>query len=131
MKIPLLPLLLLALLPITLTSNSEAQTSVTSEPSANGAVPQLEKAFTTLSQADHDYQGHRARAMGHIKAAIRFLGSSDSDKDAHVRESQAASDDQLNEAEAILQQVQAQVSGKALSHVQKAIEEIKIALSIR
>jgi hypothetical protein len=35
---------------------------------------QLQSAYNTLQQADHDYQGHRVRAMAEIAMAMRHLG---------------------------------------------------------
>ena len=42
---------------------------------ANGnVVGLLEQAYALLSNADHDYKGHRIHAMHAIKAAARELG---------------------------------------------------------
>lgn len=136
MKTKISSLLIVAFLPIALISLSNAQESAasnqpSSESNAIGVIPQLEQAYITLANANHDYKGHRAKAMFHIKAAIRKLGASDSAKDGKVREAQTASDAQLRSAQGILEQVQPQVTGKVLFHVQKAIEELTTALSIR
>jgi hypothetical protein len=48
-------------------------------PNIQGAqtlVLQLNNAYSTLANADHDYQGHRVRAMNHIHGALRNLGMS-------------------------------------------------------
>ena len=136
MKTKISFLLIVAFLPIALISLSNAQESAasnqpSSESNAIGVIPQLEQAYITLANANHDYKGHRAKAMFHIKAAIRKLGSSDTAESNKVRETQTVSDNQLRSAQSMLEQVQPQVTGKILFHVQKAIEELNIALSVR
>ena len=136
MKTKIPSLLIIAFLPIAAISLASAQESTASgQPSAESnvisVVPQLEQAYSTLTYADHDYKGHRVKAMFHIQAAIRELGSSDSVKCHKVREAQTVSDAQLRSAQGILEQVQPQVTGKVLFHVTKAIGELTTALSIR
>ena len=99
---------------------------------AQAAAPttSLEDAYATLAHADHDYKGHRARAMKQIEMAVNELGGKISGK-GRVREPQAASDAQLRAAQALLQQAAGGFSGKALKHVQHAIAQIHDALSVK
>src|SRR5580658_8768707 len=53
----------------------------------------LSQAYSALSRADHDYHGHRARAMKLIEHAAKELGFSLSG-DGHGHEGQITSDDQ-------------------------------------
>ena len=94
----------------------------------------LRQAYSTLAIADHDYKGHRVRAMHAIEAACDLLGT-DVRGDAKGREKQAVSDTQLRQAQALVQQAQAlatqQNQKKVAKHTARAIEEISIALSIK
>lgn len=115
-------LLATLLLAFGLVTRGQAQT--------NNNVALLEDAYATLAQADHDYKGHRAKAMVQIKRAVKELG-------AHIsgngkgHEPQATSDAQLKAALAILQQVSPGLSGKPLKHVNNAIADINTALAIK
>jgi hypothetical protein len=97
-------------------------------PPAPGVL--LTQAYTALASADHDYKGHRIRAMRQVKAAAVALGVS-LGGDGRNREAQGASDAQLQTAQGLLQQARAGLSGKPLRHVNQAIKQISIALSIR
>jgi hypothetical protein len=97
---------------------------------SNGNLTTLDDAYATLSHADHDYNGHRARAMKQVELAVKELGGAISGH-GHVREPQAASDAQLRDAQAMLQQAASGLSGKALKHVKNAITQINTALSVR
>ena len=55
-----------------LVTSGHAQTS--------GAFTLLDDAYATLSQADHDYKGHRVKAMKQIELAVRELGGKISGK---------------------------------------------------
>jgi len=90
----------------------------------------LNDAYATLAQAKHDYQGHRVRAMKQIEAALGELGGKISSTGKN-HEPQGTSDAQLRAAQGLLEQASAGLSGKALKHVQAAISQISIALSIR
>jgi hypothetical protein len=95
-------------------------------------VPSLRQAYALLSSADHDYQGHRARAMKLIEAACRALGSTVKG-DGQGDEPQSQSDGQVQQALALLQSVKGAVSGnpRASHHVERAIKELDTALSIK
>ena len=90
----------------------------------------LRQAYVTLSVADHDYKGHRAEAMKQIEAAAKLLNMNiHGDGKGHER--QGVSDEQLRIARGMLEQARPTLSGKVLKHVDKAINQINIALKIR
>jgi len=99
---------------------------------AQGAGPSklLRDAYVTLAQADHDYKGHRAAAMKHIEAAGKPLGVNVRG-DGRGHEHQGVSDEQLRIARGMLEQARGQLKGTSLKHVNKAIQEINVALKIR
>jgi len=100
--------------------------------SGSAEVQSLRQAYSLLETADHDYKGHRARAMRLIEAACKSLGSS-AKGDGQGDEPQSQSDSQLQQALSLLQGVQGNVSGsnaRAAKHVEQAIKELKTALSI-
>ena len=90
----------------------------------------LRQAYTTLEMADHDYKGHRVDAMKQIEAAGKELG-------VKIRghgkghEKQGVSDEQLRAAHSLLEQARPGLTGKPLKHVNKAIKQLDIALSIK
>lgn len=90
----------------------------------------LRQAYTTLEAADHDYKGHRVAAMKQIEAAAGILGIS-LKGDGKGHEKQAVSDSQLKTAQGLLEQARAGLSGKALKHVDNALKQLSIALSIK
>ena len=90
----------------------------------------LVQAYTTLEQADHDYKGHRKAAMKQIEAAAKLLGVKVRG-DGRAHEQQGVSDAQLRTAQGLLQQAQSVLSGKPLGHVNKALQHLSIALSIK
>ena len=90
----------------------------------------LVQAYTTLEQADHDYKGHRMAAMKQIEAAAKLLGVKVRG-DGKGHEQQGVSDAQLRTAQGLLQQAQSGLSGKPLRHVNKALQQLSIALSIK
>lgn len=111
---------------------------------AQSALSLLETAHATLAHADHDYDGHRAKAMKEIQAAVHDLTGTYRVRvrtHAHVRhvrgtgnaepQSQSSSDDQLRSAEGMLQQASAALSGDAFQRVNSAIAQLNTALTIR
>jgi hypothetical protein len=90
----------------------------------------LVQAYTTLELADHDYKGHRAAAMKQIEAAAKLLGVSVRG-DGRAHEKQGVSDAQLRTAQGLLQQALPGLSGKPLKHVNMALKQLSIALSIK
>ncbi|HET6328723.1 MAG TPA: hypothetical protein VFG04_28825 [Planctomycetaceae bacterium] len=98
-------------------------------------VQAVTQAYRLLSQADHDYQGHRAKAMKHLHQAGRVLGVS-LKGDGKNKEQQGTSDSQLKQAQTMLQQMTTtNTAGKrhqrAMQHVNSALSEISTALSIK
>ena len=90
----------------------------------------LVQAYTTLEQADHDYKGHRIAAMKQIEAAGKLLGVTIGGG-GKGHEKQAVSDEQLRVAQGLLQQARSGLSGKPLKHVNKALQQLSIALTIK
>jgi hypothetical protein len=95
-----------------------------------GNLATLDDAYATLAHADHDYKGHRAKAMKQIELAVQELGGKISGK-GKGREPQGTSDAQLRAAQTLLRETSGGLSGKSLKHVNAAIEQISIALSIK
>jgi hypothetical protein len=94
------------------------------------AITQLTQAYAALSVADHDYQGHRVKAMKQIEAAAKELGISLTGN-GKGHEQQVTSDQQLQTATSLLQQALGGLPPKAQKHVSKALEQLSIALSIK
>lgn len=94
----------------------------------------LRNAYVILATGDHDYKGHRAKAMRQIEAAARLLGVklAGDDKD---RQKQGLSDAELREAQGLLQSVLAAAQVKdqprISKHLNGAINQINLALSVR
>jgi len=103
---------------------------VTRVQAQTGNITLLDDAYATLAQADHDYKGHRVRAMKQIELAVQDLGGKISGR-GKGHEPQGTSDAQLRAAQGLLQQASGGLSGKALKHVQAAITQINTALSIK
>ena len=116
----------------------------------NAVLATLHHAHSLLAAANHDYDGHRAKAAESISHAMHELGwhhhqgHSTALALAHniafgfggaakVHEPQAQSDAQLKQAGQLLVGLQGHVPNthKAAAHVQHAINEINIALKIR
>ena len=94
----------------------------------------LRQAYIILATGDHDYKGHRVKAMHQIEAAAKLLGMSIGG-DAKDRQSQPLSDAKLREARGLLQRVlgAAEVKNqKRISkHIAEAINQINVALTFR
>jgi hypothetical protein len=98
-------------------------------------VQVVTQAYKLLAQADHDYQGHRAKAMKHLSQAGRVLGVM-LKGDGKTKEQQGTSDELLKQAQTMLQKFNASgASGnrhnRAMTHVQNAMGELTTALSIK
>lgn len=118
-------------------------------------LKQLHGAHRLLTTADRDYSGHRAKAAEEVRKAIEELGGHHHAKPAqpgstspgtagvnkpaktgegHAHEPQGNSDDQLKQAQTILESVQSELNSrhpKAAGNVQAAITEITTALSLK
>jgi pyruvate/2-oxoglutarate dehydrogenase complex dihydrolipoamide acyltransferase (E2) component len=109
-----------------------ANTATTSNSgTSNSSAPAglLSQAYAALSSADHDYQGHRVRAMMQVKAAARELGVT-LQGDGQGQEAQATSDQQLRTAQSLLQQALPSLHQRAKMHIEKAIQQLSMALSV-
>jgi hypothetical protein len=95
---------------------------------------ELHQAYRILATGDHDYKGHRAAAMKQVKAAADLLGL-DLRGDDKDREKQVLSDDRLREARGYLVNVlgasEVKDQKKISNHINAAIKQIDVALSIR
>jgi hypothetical protein len=103
-----------------------------------GDVQTLTQAYSTLASADHDYQGHRVKAMHAIRKAARLMGSKiagDGKAQGKGQEQQTLSDSQLRSVQGMLQQVRGSVSGRkqqlVVQHINEAIQHLSTALSIK
>ena len=90
----------------------------------------LSQAYAVLSVAGRSYQGHRIRAMHQIAAAAKELGIT-LQGDGRGREQRVVSDQQLITAQRVLQQALPTMPPKAKEHVEKALKELSIALSLK
>ena len=94
----------------------------------------LTGAYLILATGDHDYKGHRVKAMHQIEAAGKLLGM-DLVGEAKDRQKQVLSDDKLREARGMLETVlgaaEVRAQPRISKHVSEAINQIDVALSIR
>lgn len=95
-----------------------------------GNITLLDDAYATLAQADHDYKGHRVKAMKQIDAALGEIGTKVSGK-GKKHEPQGTSDAQMRAAETLLQQASTGLTGKARRDVNAAITQINDGLAIK
>lgn len=120
----------------------------------------LREAYVVLAAANHDYDGHRVKAMGHIRSAVKILdqgvaknGSAKTKalsayedavaasaknatkKAPAVHEQQAVSDAQLKKVAVTLAELRPTVvqlkQKNVLVHIDDATKELAIALKIR
>ena len=94
----------------------------------------LHRAYRILATGDHDYKGHRVKAMHQIESAAKLLGM-DLSGDAKDKQPQPLSDAKLREAQGLLQNVlgaaEVKSQKRVTKHITEAINHINIALSIR
>jgi hypothetical protein len=94
----------------------------------------LTDAYLILATGDHDYKGHRVKAMHQVEAAGKLLGVNlhGDDKD---RQKQALSDDKLREVRGMLETVlgaaEVKDQPRISKHITEAIHQIDVALSLR
>lgn len=127
-----------ALLAVAGWNYSASASPVVTQPLAVGEkttqVQQLQQAYHILEVADHDYKGHRKKAMTHIERACKELGVKPHG-DGKGKEPQGTSDAQLREAQDMLQQARATASANNLKqvvkHIDNALDEINTALKIK
>jgi hypothetical protein len=101
---------------------------------ATGDVQTLTQAYSTLASADHDYKGHRIKAMQAIKKAARMMGQR-LGGDGKAKEPQTLSDQQLRGVQSMLQKVRGTVGGRnsqrVVQRINEAIQHVTVALSIK
>ncbi len=94
----------------------------------------LRSAYLILATGDHDYKGHRVKAMHAVEAAAKLLGM-DFSGDVKNRQPQVLSDDKLREAGGLLSNVlgssEVKDQRRIARHINEAINQINTALSIR
>lgn len=92
---------------------------------------ELIHAYILLKHANHDYEGHRAKAMEHVEAAGKALKLK-LEGETNEHERQFKSDQMMAEARQLLFHTRdtfaAEDRPRAATHVDKAIEEIDRAL---
>jgi len=113
------------------TSQNQFQTVAFSDSAEAGM---LHRAYIILATGDHDYKGHRVRAMHQIEAAAKLLGV-DLSGDAKDKQPQPLSDAKLREAQGLLQSVlgasEVKSQKRISKHITEAVDQINVALSIR
>jgi hypothetical protein len=109
------------------------------------SISLLRNVHAKLREADHDYQGHRMRAMDHVASALEHLGSPAFNSDfGHGYSAgnlpQAKSDEILRNALIHLKTAESELAtganraahhGNARAKVAEAIGELHIALNVR
>jgi methionine-rich copper-binding protein CopC len=129
-------------------AHAAARSTAPTEAASSEAAPRLEQlslstdeelallrqAYRAMESADHDYKGHRLKAMHEVQAAAKQLGV-EIKGGGKGREAQGSSDSQMNTARGLLQNVRSNPADekrdKVLSHVDKAIEQIDLALKAK
>jgi hypothetical protein len=95
---------------------------------------ELVHAYVLLKIADHDYAGHRGKALEEVSAAGKALGL-ELKGAGEDRERQWKSDKQLEEARRLLREARDKLEAKdrdrVASHVEVAIKEIDLALAVK
>jgi hypothetical protein len=87
----------------------------------------LRHAFWLLENADHDYAGHRIKAIEQIRKAGEIIGMELHGKGYGGAEP-PKSDERLHRARVLLQEVAEESGGKEHEHLHKAIHELDDAL---
>jgi hypothetical protein len=94
----------------------------------------LHRAYHILATGDHDYKGHRVKAMHAVEAAAKLLGL-DLSGDLKDKEPQPLSDDKLREASGLISDVLASAEVKdqkrITKHLDEAVKQINVALAIK
>lgn len=82
----------------------------------------LRRAYAILATGDHDYKGHRIKAMKAVEAAGKLLGM-DLGGDLKDRTPQALSDDKLREAQGLITEVLGSAEVKDQERIVKRLTE--------
>lgn len=89
-------------------------------------------AYDILASSDHDYDGHRAKAMKQVESAAKSLGVK-LHGDDHDRQKQVISDEKMASAADMLTKVldNSEVKGqpKISKHISEAIHQINLGLA--
>lgn len=89
------------------------------------------QAYDILASSDHDYDGHRLKAMHQVEAAAKLLGVK-LHGDAKDRQKQVISDDKMREAQGMLEKVlnnsEVKSQDKISKHVSEAVHQISLGL---
>lgn len=105
-------------------------THAQAEPSYGAS--QLNESLTLLAQGRSIYKGHRSKAMHHVFGAIREVhGRYIRTGKVKAAKTDSESDARLRAAQNVLSQCKANLSGKARTHVDQALQEITLCLSVR
>jgi hypothetical protein len=92
----------------------------------------LRSVYHILATGDHDYKGHRVKAMKSVEAAGTLLGM-DLRGDDKDHQPQVLSDDKLREAGGLLSNVlgssEVKDQKRIAKHITEAINQINVALS--
>jgi hypothetical protein len=99
-------------------------------PGGGNEIGMLDEAYGLLRRADHDYKGHRARAMRKIEEAAKALGGTVGGR-GKGHEAQGSSDAQLRSAQSLLQQAASGLTSAPRHHIEEAIKQLNIALSVK
>jgi len=114
-------------------AQSDSTNSVPLISNVENEIAHLRQAYAYLESGDHDYKGHRAKALHAIGAACKSLGLPTKGEGKN-KEAQAYSDSLLKAARANLVTVeslaQAAHQDKLLEHVHTALHEIDLALEV-
>ncbi|HEY2588249.1 MAG TPA: hypothetical protein VGI81_21070 [Tepidisphaeraceae bacterium] len=112
-------------------ANASALTAA-DEVTIEGEVATLRQAYVYLEAGNHDYHGHRVKALRAVGAACHVLGFP-AKKDARNHEDQKFSDNLLGSARSLLVNIlphaQAKHQGDVVDHLNNAIREIDLAIS--
>ena len=94
----------------------------------------LHRAYRILATGDHDYKGHRVRAMHQIEAAAKLLGL-DLSGDLKDRQPHVLSDDKMREASGLISSVLNSAAVKdqtrIVKHLTDAVNQINAGLSVK
>ncbi len=94
----------------------------------------LRDAYHTLATADHDYSGHRIKAMHAVEAAGKLLGLN-LKGDLKDHEPQTLSDAKLraakNQISSVLNAAEVKDQKPIVKHLAKAISELNTALALK
>lgn len=99
-------------------------------PNDSAEAGMLREAYARLAIADHDYDGHRAKAKAQVSDAAKALGVN-LKGDGKGHEPQATSDEHLRAAQGLLEGLVSGVTGPGLNHIKLAINQISVALAVR